>query len=141
MEERELQEMIVRLRQQQLSAEAISQQLAFIQTSISDHEDAITAIKQIKDMKTGGELIVPIGAGSYIYATLSSVDKIILELGSGVSAEKDPDGAVTSLTERKDDLTETYKKMSEALAKSEEEIQRLQSIVQTRVAQSQQHTH
>ena len=141
MEEKELQEMIVRLRQHQLQAEALTQQLAFIQTSISDHDNAITAIKQIKDLKADSELIVPIGAGSYMYATLSRVDKIILELGSGVSAEVNPDDAVANLTKRKEDLGNTYQKMNEALAKTEGEIQKLQSTVQSAVAQSQQHTH
>ncbi|MDY6959453.1 MAG: prefoldin subunit alpha [Halobacteriota archaeon] len=138
MEEREFQEMVMTLRQEQVKAEALTQQLTLVQSSVSEHDTAIEALKHIKDLASGNELIVPIGAGTYVYATLSSVDKIIVELGSGVSAEKDPDGVVESLTKRRDELSETYKTMSEALVKTEENIQKLQNTVQSIVAQSQQ---
>ncbi|MDY6865785.1 MAG: prefoldin subunit alpha [Halobacteriota archaeon] len=138
MEEREFQEMVLTLRQEQVKAEALTQQLTLIQSSVSEHDTAIEAIKHIKDLASGSELIVPIGAGTYVYATLSNIDKIIIELGSGVSAEKDPDGVVESLTKRRDELSETYKTMSEALVKTEENVQKLQNTVQSIVAQSQQ---
>ncbi|MDY6931048.1 MAG: prefoldin subunit alpha [Halobacteriota archaeon] len=138
MEEREFQEMVMTLRQEQVKAEALTQQLTLIQSSVSEHDTAIGAIKHIKDLASGSELIVPIGAGTYVYATLSNIDKVVIELGSGVSAEKNPDGVVESLTKRRDELSETYKSMSEALVKTEENIQKLQNTVQSIVAQSQQ---
>ena len=138
MEEKEFQEMVATLRQEQVQAEALTQQLTFIQSSVSEHDTAIEALKHIKDLTSGSELIVPIGAGTYVYATLRSVEKVIIELGSGVSAEKNPDGVVESLTKRRDELSETYKKMSEALIKTEENVQKLQNTVQSIVSQAQQ---
>lgn len=138
MDEKELQEMLIRIRQYQVQAEALAQQVAIAQSAISEHDTAISTIKSLKDTEKDSELLVPIGAGSYIHAKFNSVERIIVELGSGVSAERDSDGAVDILEGRKEDLGKSYTEANGRLAKLEQEIQRLQSIVQSAVNQAQQ---
>ena len=100
----EVQSLILRLRQYQAQAETTSQELIFVRQAIGEHEKAIETIKQLKRMKAGDELIVPIGANSSVYATLSNTDKIIVRIGGGVSAEKDPDSSMEYLEEKKKEL-------------------------------------
>ena len=76
----ELQSLLLRLRQYQAQAEQKTQELLFVRQAINEHEKAIETIKQLRKMKAGDELIVPIGANSSVYVTLSSTDKIIVRI-------------------------------------------------------------
>jgi len=87
-------------------------------------------------MKTGSELLVPIGANSSIYVTLSSPEKIILMIGGGISAERDPDSSIAYLTEKKRELENSQREMTELLQRLDQEAQRLQKRLQELAAQS-----
>ena len=126
----EAQSLILRLRQYQAQAETTSQELMFVREALNEHEKAMETIKQLKKMKVGDELIVPIGANSLIYVTLSNADKIIVRLGGGVSAEKDLDSSTQYLKEKKEVLENTLREMTGVLQKMEMEAQKLQARLQ-----------
>jgi len=126
----ELQSLLLRLRQYQAQAEQTSQELLFVRQAISEHDKAIETIKQLKKMKAGDELIVPIGANSSIYVTLSSTDKIIVRVGGGVSAEKDPDSSTEYLSGMKAELENSQREMTSVLQRIEQEAQTLQARLQ-----------
>jgi len=123
----ELQSLLLKLRQYQAQAEQTSQELLFIRQAISEHDKAIETIKQLKKMKAGDELIVPIGANSSIYVTLSSTDKIIVRVGGGVSAEKDPDSSIEYLSGMKAELENSQREITDLLQRIEQEAQTLQA--------------
>ncbi|MBN1761456.1 MAG: prefoldin subunit alpha [Methanomicrobia archaeon] len=126
----EIQSLLLQLRQYQAQAEQTTQELLFVRQAIAEHDKAIETITQLKKMKAGDELLVPIGANSTIYVTLSSVDKIIVRLGGGVSAERDPDSSVAYLTEKKSELENAQREMTNMLQKIEQEAQGLQARLQ-----------
>ena len=126
----EAQSLILRLRQYQAQAETTSQELIFVREALNEHERAIETIKQLKKMKVGDELIVPIGANSLIYVTLSNADKVIVRLGGGVSAEKNLDSSTQYLNEKKEELENTLREMTGVLQKMEMEAQKLQARLQ-----------
>jgi len=126
----ELQSLLLKLRQYQAQAEQTSQELLFVRQAISEHDKAIETIKQLKKMKAGDELIVPIGANSSIYVTLSSTDKIIVRVGGGVSAEKDPDSSIEYLSGMKAELENSQREMTGVLQRIEQEAQTLQARLQ-----------
>lgn len=132
----ELQSLYLRLRQYQAQAEQKTQEVLFVRQAINEHEKAIETIKQLKKMKAGDELIVPIGANSSVYVTLSSTDKIVVRIGGGVSAERDPDSSIAFLTEMKNELETTQREMTGELQKIEQEMQVLQTRMQELVAKS-----
>ncbi len=126
----EVQSLLLRLRQYQAQAEASSQELLFVRQAIGEHEKAIETIKQLKKMKAGDELIVPVGANSSVYVTLSNTDKVIVRIGGGVSAEKDPDSSIEYLTEKRGELEGSQREMTGVLQKIEQEAQKLQVRLQ-----------
>jgi len=126
----EAQSLLLKLRQYQAQAETTSQELAFVRQAIVEHEKAIETIKQLKHMKAGDELIVPIGANSSVYVTLSDTDKIIVSIGGGVSAEKKPDSSMEYLKEKKEELENSLREMSGMMQKMEQEAQKLQARLQ-----------
>ena len=126
----ELQSLLLKLRQYQAQAEQTSQELLFVRQAISEHDKAIATIKQLKKMKKGDELIVPIGANSSVYVTLSSTDKIIVRVGGGVSTEKDPDSSIEYLSGMKAELENSQREMTGLLQRMEQEAQTLQARLQ-----------
>ncbi|MBA5942315.1 MAG: prefoldin subunit alpha [Methanophagales archaeon] len=126
----ELQTLVLKLRQYQAHAEQVSQELLLVKQAINEHDKAIETIKQLKAMKTGDELIVPIGANSSIYVTLSSTDKIIVGIGGGISTEKSPDSSIEYLGRMKTNLETTQQEKSSLLQKIEQEAQKLQVRLQ-----------
>ncbi len=133
----EIQSLVLRLRQYQAQAETASQELLFVRQAIGEHEKAIETIKQLKKMQAGDELIVPVGANSLIYVTLSRTDKIIVQLGGGVSAEKDPDASLEYLKQKREELERSQREMTEILQRMEQEAQKLQARLQELTTTSQ----
>jgi len=129
-QEAEVQSLVLRLRQYQAQAETTSQEMVFVGQAIGEHEKAIETIKQLKRMKAGDEMIVPIGANSYIYVTLGNTDKIIVRIGGGVSAEKDPDSSMEYLKEKKKELENSQREMAGVLQRIEQEAQKIQTRLQ-----------
>ncbi|MCW3130228.1 MAG: prefoldin subunit alpha [Methanophagales archaeon] len=129
-QEAEVQSLVLRLRQYQAQAETTSQEMVFVRQAIGEHEKAIETIKQLKRMKAGDEMIVPIGANSYIYVTLGNTDKIIVRIGGGVSAEKDPDSSMEYLKEKKKELENSQREIAGVLQRIEQEAQKIQTRLQ-----------
>lgn len=130
-----VQGMIIKHRQLQLQAESYTQQIGVIQASLEEHEKALTTMKALENIEEGGELLVSIGAGTAIYATLDRKDKVIVSFGGGVSAEKDLKSAIDIVTKRQKELLETQKRLAEAVSGVEAEIQKLEQNLQVVAAQ------
>jgi len=76
------------------------------------------------------EMLVPIGSGSFIHAKLASKEKVVLNVGAGVNIEKTPAEAKESLKIRKAEVAEGSKKLNEMLGKIDQEMQRIQAIME-----------
>ncbi len=125
MSEEELRNTLIQLQQYQASSEAHQQQIALIDTSIRGCENAMQVLGRLEDVKDSREVLVPIGAGSYIYASITS-DQILMELGDGISAEKSVEEARQSLSERKDKLSKMLERFNKDLGEIHKEMQKLQ---------------
>jgi len=133
--EKEFQEAVARFRNYQAQAEAIAQQMAVVQGSVDEHNKAMTTLDAIKALEKGTELLVPVGAGCHIHASLGRNDRVITSLGADVSAERTPDDAVAVLKKRRDELEVLRTKLAEALTKIEDEMQKLQAKLSSQAPQ------
>ena len=80
--------------------------------------------------EVGNEMLVPIGSGSFIHAKLASKEKVVLNVGAGINIEKAPAEAKESLKVRKAEVVEGSKKLNEMLGKIDQEMQRIQAIME-----------
>lgn len=64
--------------------------------------EATSAVESIKTLKQreASDALVPIGMGTYVQTKISSKDKIILNIGSGIAMEKDVNAAIAYLEAR-----------------------------------------
>ncbi|MDD4326220.1 MAG: prefoldin subunit alpha, partial [Candidatus Bathyarchaeota archaeon] len=89
----------------------------------------------IEQQKENAELLVPIGAGSYVRAKLADSNKVIVGMGSGVSVEKTLAEAKTTLKERLDELENTLNSAQQQFSQVAQRInsgrERLESLLST----------
>ncbi len=64
--------------------------------------EAAAAIESIRSLsqKSDSEALVPVGMGTFVKAKISSNDKFILNIGAGISLEKDSTSAINYLEAR-----------------------------------------
>lgn len=124
--EEEIRGGIALLQQYQNRAEAHRQQLALIELSIGECENALNTLDQLEKVKADKTALVSIGAGAYVHATIAQVDTILMNLGAGVSAEKDSNAVKETLTKRKDEFTKMYGRLNDDLRGMHNEMQKLQ---------------
>ena len=128
--EEEVRRLLAAYQQYQAQAENIMQQLSLTQMTADGLERAQGAVEALDAAEVGQEILVPIGSGSFIHGKLASKEKVVLNVGAGVSVEKTPAETREILKVRKLEVLEGSKKLNEVLAKIDQEMQKIQSIMQ-----------
>lgn len=131
--QQQVQELAVRYQQYQYQAEAIAQQMNMVNVTVQEVETALTTITVLKEEPAGRETLVPIGFGSFVSATLTSPDKVVIGIGAGVSVEKNVDDAKVLLEKRKDELTKYYETLGSTVTKLTQEMQKIQAVLEKEV--------
>ncbi len=117
--------------------ESLGEQLDYVKGIIDEHNEAEKLTDRFKDQDEDTEVLVPAGANSHIYCKVGRSDKVLIGLGSKISAETDVETAADIIERRKKDLMSTktelesglnnleqeYKELGEALQKEYQELQ------------------
>lgn len=114
----------------QRQIEAIRQQTNMVQASITNCDQTIVTINELKTASAEGktaETMVPVGFGSFVYAEIKNAEKVIVDLGAGFSAEKTADEAIETLNRRKEQLMKILEQMNTSLTKYIQGMQALES--------------
>lgn len=128
--EEEIRRLLAAYEQYQAQADGISHQLGLTQMAAQGLERALGAVEALEDAEVGQEILVPIGSGSFIHGKLASKENVVLNVGAGVSIEKSIDEARELLKLRKNEVLEGSKKLGDVLAKIDQEMQKIQGIMQ-----------
>ena len=127
--EEEIQKLFLAYQQYQAQAEALVRQISLAQLTMEGLDRAATAVDAMEKSQEGQEMLVPIGSGSLIHARLASSAKVILGVGAGVSIEKNTSEAKEALLARKGEISESSRKLNEALSKIDQEMQKIQDVL------------
>ncbi len=114
--------------------EEIEQQKEILEGEISSLQDEKTeineAIEAIETLDTDSKVQVPLGGGAYVRANIEDIDEIIVELGADYAAERDTDGAVSTLESKQENLDSRIEEIRDEIAELEEESSELESRAQ-----------
>jgi prefoldin alpha subunit len=128
--EEEIRRLLATYQQYQAQAEGIMRQINLTQLTAEGLDRALSAVDELDKAEVGQEILVPIGSGSFIHGKLASKEKVILNVGSGVSIEKTATEAKKTLSIRKAEVLDGSKKLNDVLAKIDQEMQRIQALMQ-----------
>ncbi len=110
--------------------DALIKQQQLIQLAVEEHVRARETVKSLAKGSEGDEILVPVGADSYIHAKISDNKSAIVGVGSTVSIRRSPEDAEKVLDEKIDELSRAFKAVGERAAKTEALVQELQEKVQ-----------
>ena len=128
-------------------AQQLMQQMQMLETYFADLSqregtlysvlrEATAAIESIKSLsqKPDSETLVPVGMGTFVKTKISSNDKIVLNIGAGISLEKDSTSAINYLESRIKEievaLQDTSAKKQDAAAQLEQGKSQINQLMQ-----------
>jgi prefoldin alpha subunit len=114
-EEEELQQSIAYLQVVNAQLDALSRQAKLLQATLTEHLQAKETLNAYKKLKKGEELLVPIGAGSYVFAKVSDPTKVIIGIGANISTEESIDSATDKLETRIKTIEDSERKVAESI--------------------------
>ena len=127
--EEEIRRLVAAYQQYEAQANAIVQQMNLTRLTAEGLDRALKAVEAMEMAGEDQEIMVPIGSGSFVYARLASKERVVLNVGAGVSIEKSTTEAKESLNARKAEVVEGSKRLSEVLGKIDQEMQKIQAIL------------
>jgi prefoldin alpha subunit len=110
--------------------EALSRQVQVLRVSLNEVSLASDALKAFKNAKDGDEIMVPIGATSFITVKVTPNRNVVVDIGSDISVEKDVDSAIGYMDANNAEISEALKKTMEALGSSQEALNNLTAAIQ-----------
>ena len=121
--EQEIQRTLMQLEAERRRFEALSKQGQLVESALIEVNATIQALNSMAEVKEGTEILVSLGANTFVKATLKDKENVMVGVGAGVSIEKKRAEAVSSLEARREELSKTMgsiQKMSaEAAARVE----------------------
>ncbi len=90
----QMQQVAQEIEQMEQEVEAIDEEIERLREKQTDIDEAIEAIETLD---SGSTVQVPLGGDAYIRATIEDIDEVVVSLGGGYSAEREQDGAVSTL--------------------------------------------
>ena len=121
---------------QQLAEEiqAIEEQVEALEGEIEGLQDEKLeideAIEALELLDSGDTVQVPLGGDAYVRAEVQDIDEIIVSLGGGYAAEREQDGAIDTLEQKKETLDDRIDEIRSDIAELESESQELEEQAQ-----------
>ena len=129
-EERDIREMAAAVETAKAQLEGLIRQRELIQMAIEEHVRARETIKNLRGSTPGDDVLIPIGADSYVHARVSEKTDAVVGVGSGVSIQRVSEDAEKVLQSRVDDLSQAFQKVSERAAQLEAFAQEMTAKLQ-----------
>jgi len=99
-------------------SKVISNNLSLLSSHRNELALSKITLEGLKGVKQGNEILIPIGAGSFVKGTISDVNTVITTLARDVTIEKSIDETITK-------LDETLKEVEKNLGQNEATLQNI----------------
>jgi len=134
----ELRQMLALMESYKNRVEALNRQVTVLRSSLDEVNMADESIKALIGAKEGDEIMVPIGASSFMTVKVCSDKNIIVGVGSGISVEKTPEEADKYMEANAAELAEALKKTVDALNEMQKALSTVSEAVQAEYMNRQQ---
>lgn len=138
LEDNELRQAIAAMESYKERVEALSRQVQVLRVSLDEVTMTAEALKAFKDAKVGDEIMVPVGASSFITVQVTSNKNVIVGIGSNISVEKDVDDAIGYMDANNAEISEALKKSADALNEAQQALTTISNAVQQEYVNRQQ---
>lgn len=123
----QLQELAQQLEALEQERQALEAEVEGLQTQKQEINEAIEAIEELE---SGSTVQVPVGGDAYIRAEIENIDEVVVSLGGGYAAERDQEGAVSTLETKQGTLDDRIEDVRSEIAELETETEELEKRAQ-----------
>ncbi len=102
--EENLQTKIIQLEYLNQQIQAMQAHLSEIMKAVDELSVLKVGLQNMKSARAGDEVLIPLGAASYVHGTLSSVDRVLVSIGAGIYMEKPIDEALPIVDKQIEEL-------------------------------------
>lgn len=126
----ELRQAIALMESYKQRVEALTQQVQVLRVSLDEVNMAATALKSFQDAKEGDEILVPVGASTYIPVKVTGNRNAIVGIGSNISVEKNVSDSIDYMNANGAEISEALKKSVDALNEVQNALANVTAAVQ-----------
>ena len=119
MEDGDLRQAVQAHESYEAQVERLNRQAVALQASMEDLLRARDTLNALKEAKEGDEVLLPIGASSYVNVKIAAKTEVIVGIGTRISVKKDIDGAVEFIVDTGNEVSDSLKKVVDTLAEIE----------------------
>lgn len=130
--EKELQQAVATLELYKLQLDNYLRKQELIRLSLEEFIRARETLNSYKNENEGANILLPIGANSFLFAKAASPDKTISSIGSGISVEEPIDKAIEKFDKRIDEIRAADKAVAEKISKLERDAMTLTNAIQSK---------
>lgn len=117
--------------------QSIETQFSYLQTTILDYMQAKITIEKISETKKSTDLLIPLGGGTFTYATAKNTSQILTEVGAGIVIDKTPKEAIDIVQKRIDTLEQSQKNILNMSQQIQKQIYELTGKAEKILAETQ----
>jgi prefoldin alpha subunit len=121
----ELNNLLLVAQQLEQQATRYNQQIEILNGYFNEIHSAEQTLSEIENSKENQKVLVPIGAGNFIYVSVEDTKKVIVTIGAGVHSEKSLPDAIDAIKKKK---TEVENQITQIKSSYNEVIERLREI-------------
>lgn len=137
MNEQELQQALAMLDMYKAQLETMQKQFQLLQASLDDLNRAKETMERFAQARVGDDMLMPVGANSFVYAKVAINDKALVGVGSRVAVEKTMDDAVATMVNGIAEVQEALTNLEKGRIEIETQAAKLSSMVQQAYQQMQ----
>jgi len=128
--EDEIRRAVAILDSQRAQLESLSRQDELIQLSIEEHLRAKETTERCRKAGKGTEVLVPVGAGTFLFMSLTNDGKALINVGSDIVLEEDIDKVLEKIDKRIKQLSDANKNLVERIAELDKQVNTQTNFVQ-----------
>jgi prefoldin alpha subunit len=122
-------QLLAMYQQQQYMLESLASQEKLINNLIREVQAAQDALHEIKSVKSGTSLLVPLGSGVFAYTTLADKSAVKVEIGGNVFERMPISKAIEKLEDRKANLRRNLKEITQKKQRTLASVAQLERII------------
>jgi len=111
----------------QANMQVIHERQRALSSRLQEFEETKQTIGEMKSVKDGSEILVPIGSGNFVAGKVSDTEKVLVGVGGGIAIKKSPEDALKFLDERAAEAKSAMQELGDHFAQTENELRMLQS--------------
>lgn len=111
-------------------AEGLQKQGALLAENMEELEATVKALNDLKNLKSGEEIMVPLGSGSFATGSVGDVSTVLINIGAEVLVKKRLDDAIGTLEKRRSRLEDSMRRISQELSKTQLDLAAMEAELQ-----------